>query len=202
MSPNLQFFLFIFISISALTTVSSRPIATTPLTKRLVLKSSDGEKFDVELQVAMQSETIRRMIVDDGGVSGEIVLSFRNITGETMAKVVEYCKKHVYYDGATNNVTAMDEMKAFDKEFVNVHYEILFRVFLAANDLKLKNLHDLVGGTIGNMMLGKGPEEIRKMFNINQDSCVDHLAKEEHLRENNWPKFHDTTSLTQDKMTA
>lgn len=193
MSRNLDFILFIFISISAFT-VSSRPIASdpehhvaaTPLTKSLVFKSSDGDKFDVELQVALQSETIMQMIVDDGGFSDEIVLSFPNITGETMGKVLEYCNKHVYYGGATNNITAMNEMKAFDTEFVNVHYEILFRLFLAANDLKMKNLYDLVGETIGNMMIGKEPEEIHKMFNIKQDSCVDHSAKQEHMRDNIW----------------
>ncbi|KAD4982132.1 hypothetical protein E3N88_18803 [Mikania micrantha] len=179
--------LLISIAITVIT-VSSRPITTdpvdrvvtTPSTNTLLLTSSDGQKFEVKLQVALQSEKIRQMIVD-GRFSGEIVLSFPNITGEIMSKVLEYCNKHAYYDGVGNNATAVDEMRAFDAQFVDVHYETLFKLVLAANDLKIKKLLDVVSEKIGRMMLWKTPEEIRVMFNINEGSCVDNHSPQKEL---------------------
>lgn len=57
----------------------------------------------------------------------------------------------------------------------------------AANDLKIKPLSDLVGERIGDMMKGKTTEEIRKMFNINEEGpCVDHRAKEDFVWDNAW----------------
>ncbi|MFS8025181.1 hypothetical protein Hanom_Chr16g01471891 [Helianthus anomalus] len=69
-----------------------------------------------------------QMIID-GGLSDEIVLSFPNITGETMAKVLEYCNKHLYHESARNNITTVDEMRSFDAQFFDVHYETLFNLF-------------------------------------------------------------------------
>nr|XP_043613561.1 SKP1-like protein 1A [Erigeron canadensis] len=195
---HLNSFLFVMTSISIFT-VSSRPITTTlddhevlatPSVNNLVLTTSDGEKFDVKLQAAMQSETIRQIIAEKGFSNG-MVIDFYNITGETMRKVLEYCNKHVYHysinEEGNKNITALLEMKAFDTEFVNVHYETLFKLFLAANDLKIKDLKDLVGGRIGEMMKGKTPEQIRKMFNINEkSSCVDYAAEEKFVQSNAW----------------
>jgi S-phase kinase-associated protein 1 len=50
--------------------------------------------------------------------------------------------------------------------------------------LKIKSLRDLTSQTIGDMMKGKTPEEIRKTFNI-KDSCTP-AKEEELLRENQW----------------
>ncbi|KAL4572837.1 hypothetical protein LXL04_019625 [Taraxacum kok-saghyz] len=190
-NPEVITKLLILISISVFT-VSSRPIvsnpddvATRPSEKTFVLKSSDGVKFEVQLQVALQSDAIRQMIVD-GGFSDKMVLSFPNITGEIMAKVLEYCNKHVYYAGAVNNITAMEEMRAYDTQFVDVHYETLFKLVLASDELKIKSLLDLVSGKIANMIKGKEVEEIRDMFNVKQGSCVDHSTKQDYLRENAW----------------
>ncbi|XP_076944649.1 SKP1-like protein 12 [Bidens hawaiensis] len=103
-----------------------------------------------------------------------------------MAKVLEYCNKYVYDDAARSNITTVDETRELDARFVDVHYETLFDLFRAANELKIKKLSDVVGGRIGRLMLGKSVEEIRIMFNIN-DSCVDHHPPQEEL--NAWA-FH------------
>ncbi|KAM0013573.1 putative S-phase kinase-associated protein [Helianthus debilis subsp. tardiflorus] len=127
--------LFISISISLLT-ISSRPIITDPelniisipSAKNVTLTSSDGYKFKVRLQVALQSDTMMQMIID-GGLSDEITLSFPNITGETISMVLEYCNKHLYHESARNSITTVDEMRSFDAQFVDVHYETLFNLF-------------------------------------------------------------------------
>ncbi|KAI3795582.1 hypothetical protein L1987_38238 [Smallanthus sonchifolius] len=116
-------------SSSSITTNPADHAVSTPSAKTVVLTSSSGEKFEVELQVALQSETIRKMI-DDGGFSDEIVLSFPNITGETMSKVLEYCNKHMYYEDAENDIFAVEEMRAFDTQFVDVPNEMIFDLIL------------------------------------------------------------------------
>ncbi|KAI3745235.1 hypothetical protein L1987_58343 [Smallanthus sonchifolius] len=122
-------------------------------------------------------------MIADGRFSDEIVLSFPNITGETMSKVVEYCHKHLHYDGAGNNITA-DEMRAFDKQFVDVPKETIFDLVLAANHLNIKSLLDLTCQTVANMIKGKSPDEIRKTFNIKNQFTRE--EEEEIRRENAW----------------
>ncbi|PWA69261.1 S-phase kinase-associated protein 1-like, SKP1/BTB/POZ domain protein [Artemisia annua] len=182
MSLSFLHMLFIFITCSVFL-ASSNPITTNPDDHVVTLTSSGGEQFNVKLHVALQSETIKQVIMDGGFNDENIILSFPNITSEIMVKVLEYCNKHEYYAGPGNNITADDEMKMFDAQFVNVHYGTLFKLYLAANDLKIRSLSDLIAETIGNMMLGKTPNKIRQMFNI-KDSCIDHYEQEESDLEN------------------
>ncbi|RWR93319.1 SKP1-like protein 1B [Cinnamomum micranthum f. kanehirae] len=57
-----------------------------PPTKMITLKSSDGETFDVDEAVALQSQTIKRMTEDDR-IDHGIPLS--NVTGKILARSTE-----------------------------------------------------------------------------------------------------------------
>ncbi|KAI3994494.1 hypothetical protein MKX01_012751 [Papaver californicum] len=58
----------------------------------VTLKTSDGENFNVEEAVALQSGTIKHMIEDD---CADNIIPLPNVTSKIMAKVVEYLNKHV-----------------------------------------------------------------------------------------------------------
>uniref|UniRef100_A0A453MNC0 SKP1 component POZ domain-containing protein n=1 Tax=Aegilops tauschii subsp. strangulata TaxID=200361 RepID=A0A453MNC0_AEGTS len=58
----------------------------------ITLKSSDGEEFEVEEAVAMESQTIRHMIEDDCADNG---IPLPNVNSKILSKVIEYCNKHV-----------------------------------------------------------------------------------------------------------
>ncbi|GKE15216.1 SKP1-like protein 1A, partial [Tanacetum coccineum] len=163
---------------------SSRPIKTKIDANVVTLTSSEGEQFHVKLHVVLQSETIKQMIMAGGFNDQNIVLSFPNITSEIMVKVLEYCEKHEHYAGAGYNITADDEMKRFDKQFVDVHQETLFKLVLAADYLNIKSLLDLTSQTVADMIKGKTPEEIRKTFNIKNDFTLE--EEEEVRRESAW----------------
>ncbi|KAL3634325.1 SKP1-like protein 3 [Castilleja foliolosa] len=60
--------------------------------KTVLLRSSDGEVFEVEEAVAVESQTIKHMIEDDCAYS---VIPLHNVTGVILSKVIEYCKRHV-----------------------------------------------------------------------------------------------------------
>ncbi|XP_061358978.1 SKP1-like protein 1B isoform X1 [Gastrolobium bilobum] len=149
-------------------------------TKKITLKSSDGEAFEVDEAVALESQTIKHMIEDDCADSG---IPLPNVTSKILAKVIEYCKKHV--EAASSDEKPSDEdLKAWDAEFVKVDQATLFDLILAANYLNIKSLLDLTCQTVADMIKGKTPEEIRKTFNIKNDFTAE--EEEEVRRENQW----------------
>ncbi|XP_048573868.1 SKP1-like protein 1 isoform X3 [Triticum urartu] len=151
----------------------------------ITLKSSDGEEFQVEEAVAMESQTIRHMIEDDCADNG---IPLPNIDSKILSKVIEYCKKHVQADSSSSTSTAAaapaEDLKSFDAEFVKVDQATLFDLILAANYLNIKGLLDLTCQTVADMIKGKTPEEIRKTFNIKNDFTPEEEA--EIRRENQW----------------
>ncbi|XP_028093952.1 SKP1-like protein 1B [Camellia sinensis] len=148
--------------------------------KKITLKSSDGEAFEVEESLALESQTIKHMIEDDCAHS---VIPLPNVTSKILAKVIEYCKKHVQIS-KTQDRSAEDELKTWDSDFVKVDQPTLFDLILAANYLNIKSLLDLTCQTVADMIKGKTPEEIRKTFNIKNDFSAD--EEEEVRRENQW----------------
>ncbi|KAL1833279.1 hypothetical protein DCAR_0103356 [Daucus carota subsp. sativus] len=150
--------------------------------KMIMLKSSDNENFEVEEAVAVESQTIKHMIEDD---CANTTIPLPNVSSKILAKVIEYCKKHVESPKTDEvNKTVEDELKTFDAEFVKVDQATLFDLILAANYLNIKSLLDLTCQTVADMIKGKTPEEIRKTFNIKNDFTPE--EEEEVRRENAW----------------
>ncbi|KAI4389988.1 hypothetical protein MLD38_002147 [Melastoma candidum] len=147
--------------------------------KKIVLRSSDGESFEVEEAVALESQTIKHMIEDDCADSG---IPLPNVNSKILAKVIEYCKKHVDSSKASSSLD--EELKIWDADFVKVDQATLFDLILAANYLNIKGLLDLTCQTVADMIKGKTPEEIRKTFNIKNDFTPE--EEEEVRRENQW----------------
>ncbi|TXG52015.1 hypothetical protein EZV62_021184 [Acer yangbiense] len=140
--------------------------------RKITLKSSDGEAFEVDEAVALESQTIKHMIEDDCADNG---IPLPNVTSKILSKVIEYCKKHVESPKSDDRATGAvdDDLKAWDAEFVK-----------AANYLNIKSLLDLTCQTVADMIKGKTPEEIRKTFNIKNDFTPE--EEEEVRRENQW----------------
>ncbi|KAF7019604.1 hypothetical protein CFC21_032764 [Triticum aestivum] len=153
--------------------------------KMITLKSSDGEEFQVEEAVAMESQTIRHMIEDDCADNG---IPLPNVDSKILSKIIEYCKKHVQANASSSTSTAAaaptEDLKSFDADFVKVDQATLFDLILAANYLNIKGLLDLTCQTVADMIKGKTPEEIRKTFDIKNDFTPEEEA--EIRRENQW----------------
>ena len=112
--------------------------------KMITLKSSDGEEFEVEEAVAMESQTIRHMIEDDCADNG---IPLPNVNSKILSKVIEYCNKHVLAakpaDGSASSAAAADtsaatppapaeDLKNWDAEFVKVDQAFLLDPHLVA----------------------------------------------------------------------
>ncbi|KAL3529946.1 hypothetical protein ACH5RR_009268 [Cinchona calisaya] len=143
--------------------------------KMIVLKSSDGETFELEEAVALESQTIKHLIEDN---CADTCIPLPNVTSDILAMVIEYLKKHV----ATK--PSSESLKSFDADFVKVDQGTLFDLIKAANYLDIKSLLDLTCQVVADMMKGKTPEEIRKTFHIKNDYIPE--EEEEVRRENSW----------------
>ncbi|XP_010029647.1 SKP1-like protein 1B isoform X1 [Eucalyptus grandis] len=148
--------------------------------RKITLRSSDGESFDVEQSVAVESQTIKHMI-EDGCADNAIPLP--NVNSKILAKVIEYCKMHVESAKPEDRVND-EELKTWDVDFVKVDQATLFDLILSANYLNIKSLLDLTCQTVADMIKGKTPEEIRKTFSIRNDFTPE--EEEEVRRENQW----------------
>ncbi|KAI5010133.1 hypothetical protein ZWY2020_012270 [Hordeum vulgare] len=164
--------------------------------KKITLKSSDGEEFDVDKTVAMESQTLRHMIEDE---CADNAIPLPNVNSKILSRVIEYCKQHVQArpkpadsgaaDASSSSAPAAApaptvDMKNWDAEFIKVDQATLYDLILAANYLDIKGLLDLTCQTVADMIKGKTPEEIRKTFNIENDFTPEEEA--EIRKENQW----------------
>lgn len=151
---------------------------------KVKLMSSDSQIFEVDSEVAKQSETVKSMMEE---VGEEQTVPLPNVNSKILAKVIEYCDYHVKAEAKDEGGKAAkseEEVKTWDTEFCKVDQGTLFELILAANYLNIKSLLDLTCLTVANMIKGKTPEEIRKTFNIENDFTPE--EEEEVRRENQW----------------
>ncbi|CAE6442298.1 unnamed protein product [Rhizoctonia solani] len=157
----------------------------------VVLVTSDNEQFNVDKDVAERSVLIKNMLEDVGESDQPIPLP--NVSSSVLKKVLEYCEHHRAEPLPTaetdNNADdprkrQVSEIGEWDQKFIQVDQEMLFEIILAANYLDIKALLDVGCKTVANMIKGKTPEEIRKLFNIVNDFTPEEEAQIK--KENEW----------------
>jgi S-phase kinase-associated protein 1 len=146
----------------------------------LTLQSADGQNFQVQVKVAKMSETIKNLI-DDAGIESAIPLP--NVSAKTLTKIVEYCKYHAEQP-KKDEKEGEEEICSWDLDYCKVDQTTLFDLILAANYLDIKELLSLTCKTVANMIKGKTPEEIKKLFNITRDFTPE--EEEQVRKENEW----------------
>lgn len=160
-----------------MTEATATATATTTETK-VTLCSRDLEEFQVDIDIACLSETVKNLIEDAG--PGDVI-PLPNVSSNILAKVLEFCNFHAS-QAAVQGVE--EAVQQWNEEFLNVDHTTLFDLILAANYLNIKSLLDLTCHTVAMMIKGKTPEEIRKTFNITNDFTPE--EEEQVRRENAW----------------
>ncbi|KAI4477531.1 hypothetical protein M0804_012648 [Polistes exclamans] len=171
------------------------------------LQSSDGEVFEVDVDIAKCSVTIKTMLEDLGmDDEEEEAVPLPNVNSVILRKVLQWATYHKDDppppEDDENKEKRTDDISSWDADFLKVvifiviyyiailteAYKVdqgtLFELILAANYLDIKGLLDVTCKTVANMIKGKTPEEIRKTFNIKNDFTA---SEEEQVRkENEW----------------
>ncbi|URD77706.1 hypothetical protein MUK42_27297, partial [Musa troglodytarum] len=148
------------------------------MARTIKLRSSDGEVFDVEEAVAMESQTMKHVIEDDCADGG---ITLYNVTSDILVKVIEYCKKHVdaavgsfikALGGVDKDLESWDEMLHYILYFllvtvlgycsqVGVKPQLLESVYsigiviTASNSLNIEGLQDLTTRVIADNIRGR-----------------------------------------------
>nr|XP_009607248.3 SKP1-like protein 11 [Nicotiana tomentosiformis] len=147
---------------------SSSKITPATENKVLILKSNDGDEFQLEESIAIGSVTIKNMVEDDCASN---IIPLPNVDTETLIKTIEYLKKHAEISGSDEEEEEIKKtkIKDFDKEFVSVKMQKLFNIILAANFLDIKPLLDLCAQAIADKIKNKSHVAVRKIFNVECD---------------------------------
>jgi S-phase kinase-associated protein 1 len=162
----------------------------------IVLQSNDQRtvEYKVTRSAALMSGLLKDML-EDQSEGDQTVIPVPNVTGRTLKFVVQYMEHH-------NNSKAEalekplrgrieDVISEWDKAFLftdlvkdhdEKQHETLIDVIMAANFLNVKDLLDLTCACIASMIKGKTPEQIRALFNIENDFTPE---EEEKIREEN-----------------
>ncbi|CAF3482464.1 unnamed protein product [Rotaria sp. Silwood1] len=140
---------------------------------KIKLQSSDGDTFDVEVEIAKQSATIKTMLEDLGMDEEEDVIPLPNVNSAILKKVIQWATHHKDDppppEDDENREKNTNDISSWDQDFLKVDQGTLFELILAANYLDIKGLLDVTCKTVANMIKGKTPEEIRRTFNIKND---------------------------------
>lgn len=136
--------------------------------KKITLRSSDGETFEVEEAVALESKTIKLMI-EESSSSNQEAITLPIVSGNILAKVLQYCEKHIEDDRSTAK-----ELRSWDADFVKLDKDTLFQLVLAANYLGIERLVGLASeGAWSKVRPEIGGLGFRKMYGNNCSSYED-----------------------------
>jgi len=162
----------------------------------VVLQSNDTKpvQYKVSRNASKMSGLIKDMLEDqDDGQ--ETVIPIPNVNGITLSYVLQYMNYH-----HNNKADAIEKplkgkveevISEWDKQFLftdlvkngnEKEHELLIDVIMAANFLNIKDLLDLTCASVASMIKGKTPEQIRTLFNIENDFTPE---EEEKIREEN-----------------
>ncbi|XP_031635041.1 S-phase kinase-associated protein 1-like [Contarinia nasturtii] len=141
---------------------------------KITFQSSDGEKFEVDIEVAKMSNTIKIMLDECGIEAGDgAILPVPQVNADILNRVLKWSEHHkgetIPTDADDDNGASNNPISEWDTEFLKIDQGTLFELIMAANYLDIKGLMDVTCTTVANMMKGKTPEEIRKTFNIIND---------------------------------
>jgi len=152
--------------------------------KTITLVSSDGEKFQITEKAARRSQLIKG-IIDDYPDDPEVPL--HNVKSSILQRIISYMEyykdsepKEIEKPLPSNNFNEC--VDAWDFQFIDLEIEVIFEIIFAANYMDIKPLLELASSKIASVIKGKSPEEIRRIFNIQNDFTPEEEAQ---IREEN-----------------
>lgn len=157
------------------------------------LQSSEGNVFQVDLEIAKVSVTIKTMIenlgIEDDNTE---IIPLPNVKARILKKVIRWATHHKDDPPPSEDDEEFrcltDNISNWDMDFLKQDLGTLFELIMAANYLEIKSLLEVTCKTIAIMTKNKSLEEMREIFNIKNDFTA---AEEEQLyKDNDWGLFN------------
>lgn len=144
----------------------------------ITLISSDGFKFKIPKNIACISRMIEVMIESDENCEDEDEeIPLPNVDKTCLEKIIEFMYYHkndpvknIEKPLRSNNLK--DLIQEFYCNFLEIDEEFLFRLINSANYLDISPLLDLTCAKVASMIKGKSPEEIRKLFDSDDNEEI------------------------------
>ncbi|GLJ35230.1 hypothetical protein SUGI_0708930 [Cryptomeria japonica] len=150
---------------------------------KVILSSSDGQVFEVDMKVAMISQILSNMLKDTGDTGSETPIKLANVSSRIFNLIIEYGKYHVEAQKSDTSEPTVD-LKKRVRELVADDKDTLFQLMIAANFLHIQSLLDLSYQIVAEDIAAcKDQEMIRQKYNIENDYSPD--EEEEVLRLHN-----------------
>lgn len=136
------------------------------------LQSSDKKIFKIDIKTAICSITIKTMLENLGYEDEDEIIPLPNVKSTILAKIIEWAEYHkddsiLSEDEEIPNHTGI--IGLWDREFLKIDQQTLFELITAANYLDIQPLLDITCKTVANMIRGKTTDQIRQIFNIQDD---------------------------------
>ena len=153
----------------------------------VIMISSDGEKFELSKRAAMRSQLVKESISENS----EDAIEFKvdKVKGTVLKKVVEYLEH--YKDQEPKEIERPLPSQNFnecvddwDYNFIDLDLDKISEINLAANYLDIRPLLELSGAKIASLIKGKTTQEVRKIFNIENEFTPE--EEEQIIEENKW----------------
>ena len=147
----------------------------------ITLVSSDAQKFPISKKAAERSTIVKDMMQDYGD-SSEITIN--EVKGDILKKVVEYLTHYADSDPRElpkplPSADLRDVTDEWDVKFIDIVNDTVFDIINAANFMAIKPLLDLSCAKIAVQMKNKTAQEIRDLFNIENDLTEEELKEYE-----------------------
>ena len=150
--------------------------------RMITLQSSDNQTLQIDEKSAQRSKLLAGLIKD---YDTKEAINIAEVKKDILEKVIAYL---IHYKDTTprdipkpmpspNLNEVCDE---WDVQFINgIELDSVFDLINAANYLEITSLLDLSCAKIASLMKGKSAQEIRTMFNIENDLTDDELKEYE-----------------------
>jgi S-phase kinase-associated protein 1 len=162
----------------------------------IILQSNDTKPVEYAvLREAVKMSGLIKDMLEDQDAEESTLIPLPNVSGKTMKYVIQYMEYH--WNNRAEPIEkplkgkVEDVISEWDKKFLYTdlikegdekQHELLIDGIMAANFLNIKDMLDLTCAAVASMIKGKTPEQIRALFNIENDFSPE---EEEKIREEN-----------------
>jgi len=163
----------------------------------ITLVSKENEMVPVAVKAISLCKTIADMLEGSTDLNENIPVPI--VPTSTLKKIVSWCEHYQYDADMRKKCCEPDEdewvsqksktVTPFEEQLIGSDHDEIFSILIATNFLNVQPLLDAACKTVANMITGRTPEEIRKMFDIPNDFTPE--EEDKCRQEFAWLQDHD-----------